>query len=124
MSETTPAAELRAAARRIRDVAGKATKGPWVSLGNGDRIVRDPDLTPVALDYVVDEPLEANPGNGDHIALWDPIVAELVADLLDNVGKGLEYPSGRAPTPEEEQRSQGVYRREILLARAILGGAS
>lgn len=89
-----PANELRQAAQHIRDLAGKATPGPWINL-DGDRIIRDPDATAAEddsdpcgagppLEYVVDEPLYANPANGDHFVLWDPPVALLVADLLDD----------------------------------------
>lgn len=84
MSDLSPAEELRQAAARIREVAGNATPGPWLDLDDGDRIVRDPGddfVSPV--DYVVDEPLVSNPANGRHFELWDPIVAVLVATLLE-----------------------------------------
>lgn len=92
-SAPSPIGEIRQAAQHIRDIAAKATPGPWLNL-DGDRIIRDPDATAAEddsdpcgagppLEYVVDEPLYANPANGDHIALWDPPAALLVADLLD-----------------------------------------
>lgn len=90
----SPSEELRQAAARIREVAGKATPGPWVNYNNGDRIIRDPDIgrdgtgpcgAGAPLEYVVDEPL-SYPENGDHLALWDPIAALAVADWLDDVG--------------------------------------
>ena len=120
----TPSAELRAAAARIREVAGKATPGPWVSLGRGDRIVRDPEFTPVALDYVVDEPLEANPANGDHIALFDPIVAELVAEWLENeAGRHAHLGEQEVSVWDRPYMTPEFVAAQpcIKLARAILG---
>ena len=94
----TPAEELRQAAATIRQLAANATPGPWISDDQGDKIVRDPEATArdhtddpcgegPELEYVVDEPLYANPANGLHIALWDPIIAALVADLLEGTAK-------------------------------------
>ena len=78
----SPAEELRAAAARIREVADKATPGPWLNLDRGDRIVTEPDSAG-EFEYVVDEPLDSNPDNGEHIAMWHPSVALLVAEVFD-----------------------------------------
>lgn len=102
-----PADELRQAARHIRDIAAKATPGPWLNLGDGDRIIRDPDATAreddsdpcgegPPLEYVVDEPLFANPANGDHFVLWDPPTVLLVADLLDDEATEMESMAERS----------------------------
>lgn len=90
-----PSDELRAAAARIRGIAGRATPGPWLNLDHGDRIIRDPDATAAEddsdpcgegppLEYVIDEPL-SYPNNGDHIVLWDPLRADIVAELLEAI---------------------------------------
>lgn len=72
---------LREAARRIRETADAATPGPWTNLDRGDRLIhlREDD----EFDYVVDEPM-SHEGNADHIALWHPGTAHLVADLLES----------------------------------------
>lgn len=122
----TPAEELRAAAARIREVAGKATPGPWVNYNDGDRIIRDPDVTAAEddsdpcgegppLEYVVDEPL-SYPENGDHIAMWDPNVALLVAEVFDKWARIGEL------DPDLLYRVGG--QETLAVARAINGGAS
>lgn len=100
----TPAQELRLAAAKVRRIAEKATKPPWVNHDEGDRIIRAlPDGTDVLelmdshssrLEYVVDEPLIENPHNGAHIALWDPAVALLVADLLAKIAHDMDENPG------------------------------
>lgn len=72
---------LHRAAALIRERAEAATRGPWLSLDDGDRIIRDHD-GPV--EYVVDEPM-SHAGNAAHIATWHPIIALIVADWLDAI---------------------------------------
>jgi hypothetical protein len=121
--ELTPAQHLRKAAERIREAAGKATPGPWINYDDGDRIIRDPDVTAreddsdpcgegPPLEYVVDEPL-SYPENGDQIALWDPINAVLVAEWL-------EQSADVADTAEKYQMAlPGSLKHALALARAI-----
>lgn len=130
---TAPAEELRAAAKKIRNIATKATPGPWVSLEHGDRIVRDPAVTwaeadddpcgeGAPLEYVIDEPLEYNRDNGDHIALWHPGVAELVAAWLDDEADMLRTASGRRMSTEQITAAEHWHRHGLAVARAINGG--
>lgn len=132
---STPSDTLRAAAARIREVAQAATPGPWVSLDAGDRIIRDVEAPmrsyfvdgvrvteEAAPEYVVDEPLIANPANGEHIALWHPLVAEAVAVWLDEEADSAEEPSifgaaGQAFVHDYP----GSPSPALALARLILG---
>lgn len=125
----TPAEELREAAQRIRDLAAKATPGPWINVDKGDRIIRDPDATAreddsdpcgagPPLEYVVDEPLFANPDNGAHIALFDPVVAEATAYMLMVFADKFE---DIPPVHEEQTRAEQAV---LSLARAINEGAT
>jgi hypothetical protein len=122
---STPSETLRAAAARIREVAQAATPGPWVSLDNGDRIIRDAEQPMQSYfvdgsrvteegppEYVVDEPLHTNPANGEHIALWHPLVAEAAAELLDSVAQDMEDNDGAPGYGWDEATS---------LARLVLG---
>lgn len=105
---TTPADELRQAAATIREVAAKASPGPW---WNDDHEIYTVDRDWVAESCDVDNP-ELATGNGAHIAMWHPGMTILVADFLDAVGKsidGLDLP-------------EASFRQEIAIARAINGG--
>lgn len=73
----------RQAEARIRELAEKATPGPWVSLDNGDRLTHEHNDGTDDFTYVVDEPM-SNGANAEHIAAWHPIVALAVADVLAN----------------------------------------
>lgn len=129
----TPSATLRAAAQKIRDTADRATPGPWIDLDNGDRIVRDPEVTAAEsdddpcgagapLEYVVDEPLYANPANGAHIVLWDPVVAEAVAVWLDEEADSAEEPSIYGAAGQAFVHDYpGSPSPALTLARLILG---
>jgi len=110
MKEISPEQELRKAAERIREVAGKAPAGPW-SL-DGELVISSPDRDPVVNVY---------DGYGTesaavHIALWDPTTALLVADVFDKWARMGEMDADllhRVGGPET-----------LTLARAILGGPS
>lgn len=77
----TPAAELRAAAAKIRERAGRACGRPWRNRdglieGNGARVAT--------------AAIAEGHDSADHIALWHPGVAELVADWLDAVAQAVD----------------------------------
>lgn len=114
---------LRQAPTAIRETYTPATKGPWVCLGDGDRIIRDPNATAdeddsnpcgsgPPLEYVVDEPLYANPANGDHIALFDPITAAAVQRLLEDLAVDFEA--------RGHVHSQHLNLASIVLAATIM----
>lgn len=105
----TAADEIREAVAHIRKVALAATPGPWLDLDKGDRIVHIP-TEDRPHEYVVDEPLQANPANGAHIALWHPDVAELVANSLALVAERMTD-RGFYPQPE--------FEAALAVARAI-----
>ncbi|WNI15560.1 hypothetical protein [Actinacidiphila sp. ITFR-21] len=92
MTDTTPAAELRNAAARLRAhlTDPQLTPGPWLSLDHGDRLLRnqpgDEDRAPV---YVVDEPM-SNGANADYIELVHPGVGAALAAWLDSAAHGWE----------------------------------
>jgi len=124
----TPAEELRAAAASIRKLATEANPGPWCTsyaYAAIRHVQRNCDID-VECDRHADRDdcLSFGMYDGPYVAMWHPGVAELVAAVLDNVGKGLEYPSGRGPDPVERQRAEGLYRHELALARAINGSVA
>lgn len=114
----TPAQELRAAASKIGEAAGAATPGPWVNLDRGDRIVcangKDGDFV-----YVVDEPLIANPDNGEHIAMWHPGMARLIGDWLESEAYG--WDATLAAFPGLDPNPEDLLRWPLRIARAING---
>lgn len=88
------AQDLRQAAARIRDVAAKATPGSWRALpyvyGPPEQGWGQPSVAEVLNDdqsYVVShQPHEgggASIEDAEHIALFDPIVAKLLANVFD-----------------------------------------
>lgn len=100
VDELPPADVLRQAVALIRETVAKATPGPWVNLDNGDRIIRAlpagtdvlelEDSGSARIEYVVDEPLIANPANGAHIVLMHPGVALAVAEMLEQVADDMD----------------------------------
>ena len=126
---TSPADELRQAARHIRAVAAKATPGPWLNL-DGDRVIRDPDATAreddsdpcgsgPPLEYVVDEPLYANPANGNQFVLWDPPTALFVADELEQRARPLDTIDANAQRFLMGDREGATLDPILALARAV-----
>lgn len=102
---------LRAAAARIREVAGAATPGPWRDSGvDGNRyaaLVSDTqpagrparggwDDTQGYGGYLVGESLV--PGDRAHIATWNPPVAVAVANWLEEEAGALDLVGGE-PVP-------------------------
>ena len=78
---------LRRAAAKIRETARGATTGPWEARDSTDG---EPSVfTPDGLEHEVDYLLVGTHGraqgrrDAEHIALWSPDVAELVAATLD-----------------------------------------
>lgn len=142
----TPAEELREAAKRIRKVAQAATPGPW-GVGNGTNVCRDveqlsvgsytctqavtdTDLFDGREEWSDDDPkfVEVDPeDDAQHIALWHPGVAVLVADILT-------IAAASAEALERQNSREGDGRTRVLpsdldvvaldLARAILGAVS
>lgn len=109
---------LRRAAAKIRETAQAATPGPY----------RTVDVFPhgVALGLPYGDVHGAfAPGTADHLALWSPDVAELVASLLD----GAVVRHAHLTTDDIEMRAYGLapeeaeraLHAEFALARRILG---
>ena len=84
-----PVAELREAARLIRERAGATIPGPWSPRTD----VRDgsyrEDVEPPRTERVIGEAsgvaICGTRADADHIAGWHPLVALAVADLLDKI---------------------------------------
>lgn len=109
---TSPADEIKAAAAKIRDLAKAATPGPWWP--------ESPWLSDVVTSPLLGRVADCSIGTGyraqslddaKHIAMWNPSVALLVADLLDSVSKAIDG----LVLPEAS------FRQEIAIARAING---
>lgn len=83
----TPAAELRAAAEKIRNRADVATPGPWKADHREypERILGAEGNADVVAGSRWGGEANVFDNNNDayHIALWHPGVAMLIADLLD-----------------------------------------
>lgn len=111
---------LRRAAAKIRDAASTADPGPWASDGldpNGNYYVHDvPDATPAGYFGVNVIAENAHEDNANHIALWSPDVAELVADVLDETAEAIDF-HGVADIDV-------AFGSELALARRILGESS
>lgn len=84
-----PADTIRRAADLMRTRAAAATRGPWLSMDGGDRLVHDPghDLDPP--EYVVDEPM-SSAANAEHIAGMDPLVAVAMANVLEQLARSID----------------------------------
>lgn len=73
----TPAERLRAAATRLREVAGDATPGPWGVIGGGEYL-HGPDI------LVGGGVGSITAANADYIAAMHPPVALALAEVLDH----------------------------------------
>lgn len=102
----SPAQELRAAASKIRTVSTNAThSGPWKY--ESFHVHTESGLIADAYER----------GDGAHIALWNPGVAELVADWLVSAAAIAEQ--GKDPSCVHRPIPSAALR----VARAINGGA-
>lgn len=129
----TPAAELRAAAAKLREMADRTIGGPWYTVGLpwNDRTlyVIAGDEDPHRGMYVADvehptlERSGTENANAEWIALANPAIAEpLAAWLEDCAGQAESMPGpGRFGTCDEP----GSVQHALAVARAINpGGAS
>jgi hypothetical protein len=113
---TTPADELRAAARTLRALLAdpELTPDPWLSMDRGDRVLWDgegaEDQPPV---YVIDEPM-SNGANADYIAVMHPGVGLAVADWL-------EAEARRLTATAHPGWQEHVAPHALAVARAVLG---
>jgi hypothetical protein len=114
---TTPADELRTAARTLRSLLAdrQLTTGPWLSMDRGDRLLWDgegaEDQPPV---YVVDEPM-SNGANADYIAVMHPDVGFALADWLDVAARYADK------WPADHQTNSPFRAGGLAVARAING---
>ena len=124
----TPAAELRAAASKLRELAQRATPGPW-RLGS-DRwaaLVADRKHP----DRMVGGGWEWDDAYGgclvaeslmrpdrEYIAAMNPLVGVALADLLDSLADDAEQ------SIDDHAAYGAPPRDELVLARLINGGAS
>ena len=105
---------LRRAAAKIRETAGKATPGPWVVDHDADAQITFPgrrshkeNVLPEVVSYQGIDGGINSASNVEHIALWSPDVAELVARLL-------EYTDRFTPRLCEERDAANALARRIL----------
>lgn len=118
----TPTETLRAAAAKLREIADKATPGPWSRYANLGYAVFseafDPDVPDGVGDVTNGSPGEAD---ADWIALMSPAVAEPLAAWLDGCAgeaAAMSHPGhwGICDEPDSVQHA-------IAVARAVLGEA-
>lgn len=84
----TPQDELRAAASIVRERAAKATPGPWLEGGYGNY---GPTVHDVASTFGIEtEDSDRGKGNAAWIALANPLLAEPLADWLEETAEGFE----------------------------------
>lgn len=122
--------QLRRAAAKIRETAQAAAPGPWhahtTGRAGGDHwYVTDADES-IAYIHASDGEDEARrQPDAEHIALWSPDVAELVASALDGSADLYELvgPVSRTHPPFGLMaQAQNTARfRMLVLARRILG---
>ncbi len=125
----TPAERLHAAALRIREVAAQATPGPWRdSSVDGNRYAAlVSDVLPAGRPasggwedtegdggYLVGESLIAP--DRAHIALWNPDVAVIVADVLDVLAEDV--------LAAHAQMGAALHLADIVLGHPQRGGAA
>lgn len=115
---TTPAALLRQAADKLRQLATAEgiTPGPWLSMDGGDRLLWDgPGAELLPPRYVVDEPM-SNGANAALIATLHPGVAVALAAWLESEAQRL----GASTHPDWQET---VAPHAVAVARAVLGVA-
>lgn len=119
---TTPAEELRAAARHLREVAAECTPGPWMSAGSmsagSNRMKNSIALigatanrgTGKAIAVLAGDP-KTRGRDAQLLALFDPNVAELFAAWLDD--------AATANLDFYFANREKVFHHELAIARAI-----
>lgn len=128
MTDTTPAAELRAAATKLRKLAGQADDGPWETTWRDQQYhldgYRDGDLHPIAEwtyaiatwePKVAEERADCDTASADYMAAMHPGVGAALADWLEAYADGLDKTThpGWQPT---------VAHLPLAVARALNGG--
>jgi hypothetical protein len=132
---TSPAEELRAAATKLRDMAAKATPGPWTVVKN---IQQGTGSHMQSTWFRGDRKRPVHPSQHDDyewISLMGPDKAELLASWLDRAADSLtahlpawgSHPGGFDTPPRTLEDTAKIvdhhFRLELAFARSILGGA-
>ena len=118
----TPAERLRAAATRLREVAGAATPGPWFLDKGGDTgVYTAPRPSPASQDIAWSH----SPDVEAYIALMHPPVALALADWLDDLAAGWPWDDDGTcvwddGTPMRLEESPDTH--ALAVADAVLGG--
>ncbi|NAE18008.1 hypothetical protein [Enterococcus hirae] len=107
-----PVSRLRAAEQRLRDVAGAATPGPWVSSPDGVYWIAEGPIVDIASDVVEED--------ARYIAALAPPVALALADwLAHEIRDALWYEQeGYGPADD------AVGTHSLAVADAVLGSES
>lgn len=136
MADTSPAAELREAADRLRELATAAAEDSGPNWRSTRHFPEQPDATYTSL-WTDRRPLLRGGGGrgrppayvsapvGDYIAAMDPAVGAAIADWLDEISQfaALYASVTRASTGTEpaEPEYDVLTRRALAVARQILG---
>lgn len=125
----SPAAELRAAAALLREIAGAATPGPWEGVvddhGGGEI---NASVWADSIGYYITEKISSGPlhlADAHWIGLMSPVVAEPIAAWLDYEAGCLDEwmhvgrPYGSASYRDTDGRAQA-----IAFARAVTKAAA
>lgn len=133
MTDTTPAAELRAAATKLRELAAQADDGPWETTWREQQYhldgYRDGDLHPISeWTYAIatwepkveTERAECDTANADYMAAMHPGVGAALADWLDSTAATIEAVHRKREDAATED-SHWVA-PALAVARALNGG--
>lgn len=114
----TPADELRAAAQKIRDIADRASPGPWRSKpdGHGTTIEASEGHDVAYLASCTDHP-GRRIWDARQIALWNPQVTELIGAWLGWIADDETEYAGLPKTPARARE----LATGLGIARAING---
>lgn len=124
-----PSAELlRRAAAKIRHVANAATYGPWIHNADDDAQVTFPgrsnsreNLHPRTVASQGFDGGINSPADVDHIAMWHPGVAVLVAAWLEQSAFTWDASQEAATGPMKGVELASWFQHETDVAHAILG---